>query len=105
MPAAKKKAAKKKKVAKKKAAPKKNSVESRRLELDFPARQVTKPVIYELVKNFDLVPNIRRANVTSDFGYIQLELTGSAKDLEKGIAFLNKRGIRVEPLEKDVLES
>ena len=95
-------AAVKKKAA---AVKKKAKVESRRIELDFPADQVTKPVIYELVTRFDLTPNIRRANVTSDFGYIQLEISGLTENLEKGIKFLNKRGIRVEPLEKDVLES
>jgi ABC-type methionine transport system ATPase subunit len=99
MPATKKPAAKKKKALGR------GIREARRLELDFPAAQVTKPVIYELVKQYDLEPNIRRANVTSDFGYIQLELTGTPKNLEAGIRFLEKKGIRVEPLEKDVLES
>ena len=104
MPAKKKPAPKKKKA---KTAKKKTGGKdvARRLELDFPARQVTKPVIFELVKQFGLVPNIRRANVTSDFGYIQLELSGQPEKLEAGIRFLEKRGIRVEPLEKDVLES
>jgi hypothetical protein len=78
---------------------------SRKMELDFPARLVTKPFIYNLVKRFDLIPNIRRANVTKDFGYIQLELVGPLDALEKGIAFLKKQGVRVEPIEKDVLES
>jgi ABC-type methionine transport system ATPase subunit len=77
----------------------------RRIELDFPAKLVTKPFIYELVKRFDLVPNIRRANVTRDFGYIQLELTGGESALKKGIAYLQKQGVKVEPIEKDVLEN
>ena len=61
--------------------------------------------VRRLVKRFGLVPNIRRANVTSDFGYIQLELSGTGAKLEEGIRFLTRKGIRVEPLEKDVLES
>jgi ABC-type methionine transport system ATPase subunit len=78
---------------------------SKRLELDFPAKLVTKPFVYDLVKKFDLVPNIRRANITQKFGYIQLELKGDAAALEKGIAYLIKQGVRVEPIVKDVLES
>jgi ABC-type methionine transport system ATPase subunit len=78
---------------------------SRRLELDFPAKLVTKPLIYDLVKKFDLSPNIRRANITQKFGYIQLELHGSEAALNKGIAWLVKQGVRVEPIVKDVLES
>ncbi len=77
----------------------------RRLELDFPARLVNQPILYELVKKFDLVPNVRRASVTQKFGYIQLELLGSEVAIEKGIRYLIKRGIRVEPIVKDVLES
>ena len=89
------------------AAAKKKSAKlaSRKMELDFPARLVTKPFIYNLVRKFDLIPNIRRANVTKDFGYIQLELVGTLEALEKGIKFLKEQGVRVEPIEKDVLES
>ena len=78
---------------------------AKRLELDFPAKLVNQPLIYELVKRFDLSPNIRRANVTQQFGYIQLELAGTAEALAKGIKYLQAKGVRVEPIEKDVLES
>ena len=78
---------------------------SKRLELDFPAKMVTKPFIYDLVKKFDLVPNIRRANITQKFGYIQPELQGDAKKLDAGIAWLIKQGVGVEPIVKDVVES
>jgi hypothetical protein len=66
---------------------------------------VNHPFIYDLVKKFDLVPNIRRANVTQKFGYIQLELHGSQAALDKGMTWLAKQGVRVEPIVKDVLES
>ena len=66
---------------------------------------VTKPFIYDLVKKFDLVPNIRRANITQKFGYIQLELHGSQKALDQGVAWLIKQGVGVEPIVKDVVES
>ncbi len=78
---------------------------SRPLELDFPARLVGLPVIYELVKRFDLVPNIKRANVTQTFGYIQLELKGKARAMEAAMAYLTKSGVGVSPIEKDVVES
>lgn len=78
---------------------------SRPLELDFPARLVGKPVLYELVKRFDLVPNIKRANITQEFGYIQLELKGRVRDMEAAMAYLKKVGVGVAPIEKDVVES
>jgi ABC-type methionine transport system ATPase subunit len=97
MPAAKKKKA---------AGPKKSgSVVARPVELNFKASLVQKPFIYELVKRFDLVPNIRRASITQQFGYMQLELKGKPQDLEKALLYLRKSGVGVSPIEKDVLES
>jgi ABC-type methionine transport system ATPase subunit len=78
---------------------------SRPLELDFPAHLVDKPILYELVKRFDLVPNIKRANITQEFGYIQLELKGKAAAMESALAYLKKVGVSVAPIEKDVVES
>ena len=34
-------------------------------------------MIYELVKQFDVVPNLRRANVEAHSGWMILELVGS----------------------------
>jgi len=88
-----------------KAKPKQGRPVSRPMELDFPAHLVDKPVLYELVKKFDLVPNIKRANITQEFGYIQLELKGQAGDMEAALAWLKKTGVGVAPIEKDVVES
>jgi ABC-type methionine transport system ATPase subunit len=78
---------------------------ARPLELDFPARLVGKAVLYELIKRFDLVPNIKRANITQAFGYMQLELKGKARNMDAALAYLKKAGVGVAPIEKDVLES
>jgi L-aspartate semialdehyde sulfurtransferase ferredoxin len=93
------------KAAKKRKAPARGALVSRPMELDFPARLVGKPILYELVKRFDLVPNIKRANVTREFGYMQLELKGTALAMEAALAYLKKAGVGVAPIEKDVLES
>lgn len=82
-----------------------NAMATRRMELNFPARLVQKPFIYDLVKRFDLVPNIRRASITHDFGYMLLELKGRSSALEKALLYLRKSGVGVAPIEKDVLES
>lgn len=78
---------------------------SRPLELDFPARRVGQPVLYELVRRFNLVPNIKRANITQQFGYMQLELKGRAQDMEAALVYLKKAGVTVAAIEKDVVES
>ena len=48
-----------------------------RLFVSFPEELVDRPMIYEVVKRFDVVPNIRRANVEAHSGWVILELTGS----------------------------
>jgi len=74
------------------------------LELDFPAELVTQPIVYRLGKDYEVVTNVRRANVTRDFGYIQLELEGEEAEIHKAIGALVKQGVKVKPIEKDVIE-
>ena len=69
----------------------------RMVTLIFPQTLVTEPVIYRLSRQFRIVPNIRRARVTENAGEVTLELEGEEAELNKGIAYLNGLGIRVEP--------
>lgn len=80
------------------------AIEKQRLWLDFPADLVTKPIIYELVKRFDVVPNIRQASVSSDSGIMSLEVEGERKVIQQAIAWLEEIGVKVEPVEINVIE-
>jgi len=60
-------------------------------------------VLFRMVREFDVMPNIRRARVTDTVGEIALELEGSPDNLEQGIQFLKQQGVLVEPLEGDVV--
>jgi L-aspartate semialdehyde sulfurtransferase ferredoxin len=74
-----------------------------RLRLTFPAELVQKPLLYRLVKDFDLVPNIRRADVRADHGWVVLELEGAEDRLQQGLAWLEEQGVTVDPIERDVV--
>ena len=76
----------------------------RRVKLVFARDLVTEPVIYELGKRFEIVTNIRRADVTRDEGWVLLEMTGEPDVLDRGIAYLQERGVRVDPAEGDLVE-
>lgn len=76
----------------------------RRVRLVFGADMVTEPVIYELSRTFEIVTNIRRADVTRDQGWVVLELTGEPEELERGVRYLEGRGVRVDPVEGDLVE-
>ncbi len=75
-----------------------------RVKLTFPQNLIKEPVIFSMVKQFNVMPNIRRARITETVGEMVLELEGEGDDLDKGIAFLKNKGIEVEMIEGDVIE-
>jgi hypothetical protein len=56
-------------------------------------------------KNFDLVSNVRNASITEQIGLIALELTGERKTVEAAVKWLRRKGVEVDPIELDVVES
>ena len=76
-----------------------------RLWLMFPAKMITQPVVWELGHKFPVVTNIRQASVTDDIGIVCLEISGPQKSIKAAIHWLEKIGIKVEPVEIGVIES
>jgi ABC-type methionine transport system ATPase subunit len=78
-------------------------VDALRLFVSFPEVLVDKPMIYEMVKRFDVVPNIRRANVEAHSGWLILELSGPHDACDAAIAYLEEVGCTVNRMEGDVV--
>jgi ABC-type methionine transport system ATPase subunit len=76
-----------------------------RLWLMFPARLITRPILWELSKKFEVVTNIRQASVTDEIGLVSLELDGAREEIKKSIAWLEESGIKVEPVEIGTIAS
>ncbi len=76
----------------------------RRVHLTFPENLVQEPIIFNLGKQFDIVTNIRRANVEDNFGWVILELDGDEKALDKGLKYLEEAGVQVNTIAGDVVE-
>jgi ABC-type methionine transport system ATPase subunit len=76
----------------------------RRVKLTFPQHLIKEPVIFNMAKRFDVLPNIRRARVTDTVGEMVLELDGGDDNIEQGIRFLRDQGVEVELIEGDVIE-
>ncbi|HEU5122806.1 MAG TPA: NIL domain-containing protein [Verrucomicrobiae bacterium] len=77
----------------------------RRLWLMYPARLIQKPVIWELGKKFKVVTNLRQVSVNDDIGIVCLEVDGPRDQVNAGIKWMEKLGIKVEPVEINVIES
>jgi hypothetical protein len=75
-----------------------------RVKFTFPPDQIREPVIWEVGKRFDLMTNIRRADVQADIAWAVLELDGEKNDLEQGLKWVEERGVRVDPIEDSIIE-
>jgi NAD-dependent dihydropyrimidine dehydrogenase PreA subunit len=76
---------------------------SKKIVLRFPKRMVDRPIIYRLVKDYDLEFNILKASITPEQeGLLVLELKGNQQEYDKGIEFLLKAGVKIQSLSQDV---
>ncbi len=76
----------------------------RQVMFTFPEKLIKEPIIHNLGQQFNVVTNIRRADVTYNKGWVVLELEGVEEDIERGIAWVKSRGVRVDPVIGDVVE-
>ena len=76
---------------------------ARKVVLRFPHRLVDKPIVYRLVKDYDLRFNILKASVTpKEEGLMVLELSGKKKDYDEAVRFLTEAGVELQSLAQDV---
>ncbi len=76
----------------------------RRVMFTFPPELIKEPIIYNLSKQFNVIPNIRRADVSENKGWVVLELEGSDEDIEKGITWVTAKNVRVDAVVGDIVE-
>ena len=79
-----------------------SEIESIRVLLDYPLEQVKEPIIYHLVTDYHLVPNIRRANIdVRTGGFLFLELSGERQNLDRALDWLQATGIDIDAIGLD----
>ncbi|MCX7927358.1 MAG: 4Fe-4S binding protein [Candidatus Omnitrophica bacterium] len=77
---------------------------SKRIVLHFPHRLVDQPIVYRLVKDYDLNFNILKASVTpQEEGLMVLELSGEEENFKQGIAYLERSGVKIQLLSEDIV--
>ena len=75
-----------------------------RVKFTFVDDLVKQPVIYELGQKFNIVTNIRRADVGEDAGWVVLELDGDEPEIKRGLEWVSSTGVRVDPVGGDVID-
>ena len=73
-----------------------DDIETRRVQLNYPVERIDEPILYRLIVDYDLVPDIRRANIDPrSGGFIVLQLSGAPEALNRGLEWLKQAGIMV----------
>lgn len=76
----------------------------RKIVLRFGPEISDKPIIYRLVKDYDLIINILKANVNPQKeGIMVLEITG--EKYEEGLKYLREQGVSVQALVHEVVRN
>ena len=69
---------------------------SRVIHCTFPKNLIREPLLYNLGRDFKIVPNIRGATISDDLGLVYLELEGPDGEIDKAVEYLKARGVAVE---------
>ena len=77
---------------------------TKRVRFTFPSELIKEPVIYKLGMDFEIVTNIRRADVRDSMGWVVLELGGDDEIIKNGLDWVASTGVRVDPVGGDIIE-
>lgn len=76
----------------------------RKVYLTFPAKQTTEAIICDMYDKYKVRFNIRSASVNEQLGLMAVELEGADSDkIKDAIEYFRSRGVKVEPIEMDVI--
>jgi len=75
-----------------------------RVYLTFSRETVREPLIWKVGRKFDVITNIRTAEVKEDMGLVGLELEGAQDIVEQALVWLKAQGVHVEPIEQNIIE-
>jgi len=80
----------------------------RRVRLTYPKHLLDQPLIYQLIRRFDLLTNIVEARVTAEEGWLVLVVRGERERVQQGLGWIAEQGVQVEILseiEEEICES
>jgi ABC-type methionine transport system ATPase subunit len=75
-----------------------------RFYLTYSEDKIKDPIIYTVGQEFRVVTNIRGASISDKIGIVALELEGDEEEIGKAVRWIAEQGVKVEPIEKNVIE-
>jgi len=74
--------------------------EKRRVKLTYPSSLQDQPVLYRLIKDFDLATNIRRASVGAAEAWLIVDIEGETSAIDKALGWAAEQGLVVSPTDE-----
>ena len=69
---------------------------TRHVRLTFSQQLIKEPLIYNMGHQFQVVTDIRMADVDASMGWVVLELIGEQDEIERALAWAREKGVRVD---------
>lgn len=77
---------------------------TRKLMFFFPKCECEKPIVYHLVKDYNIVVNIFRAKVTpEEEGYLLLDLIGTEENIERALGYVRTFNVTISTTGKGLV--
>ncbi|MBM4138678.1 MAG: FeS-binding protein [Nitrospira sp.] len=75
-----------------------------RFHIRFPEDKIRQPIIYQIGHEYNVVTDVRRADVRDTTGWADVEFSGETTEIERAVEGLRKKGCVVDPIELNVVE-
>lgn len=75
-----------------------------RFHIRFPEDKIREPIIYQIGREYNVVTDVRRADVRDTTGWADVELSGETVEIERAVTGLRGKGCVVDPIELNVVE-
>ena len=76
----------------------------RKVYLTYDEENIQQPLIYDMGHRFKVVTNIRIASISKGIGLVALTVEGDQEEVDKALSWIEAEGVKVEPIEKNVIE-
>jgi ABC-type methionine transport system ATPase subunit len=72
------------------------------LTINASGDQVREPLLWKIGHEFNVIVNVKKANIDTDFAWVLVELEGPTDDIQRATAWLMTTGVHVEASQRAV---
>lgn len=72
---------------------------TRTYRLTYPPSLLRRPIINQVILEFELSVNIIQAHVTHEEGWLEIQVTGDPEEIKRAMNWLSKEGIKISNIE------